>query len=66
MRIRRDLDRRGVDRDVVGEALAEHAPSTVGGLRVIPSPYGHDGFLVERDRVFDLVGETLALALANA
>ncbi len=46
--------------------VAEHAPSTVGGLRVIPSPYGHDGFLVERDRVFDLVGETLALALANA
>ena len=33
---------------------------------MIPSPYGHDGFLVERERVFALVSETLDLALANA
>lgn len=46
--------------------VASSAPGTVGGLRVIPSPYGHDGFLVERERVFDLVTETLQLALANA
>ncbi len=37
------------------------APGTVGGLRVITSPYGHDGFLIERDQVFDLVVETVAL-----
>lgn len=43
--------------------VADHAAGTVGGLRVIPSPYGHDGFLVEREQVFALVGETLDLAL---
>ncbi len=46
--------------------VADGVPSTVGGLRVIASPYGHDGFLVERERVFALVSETLDLALANA
>jgi homoserine O-acetyltransferase len=46
--------------------VAEHAPGTVGGLRVIESPYGHDGFLVERDEVFALVAETLALGEQDA
>ena len=42
--------------------IADLAPGCVDGLRVIPSPYGHDGFLVEREQVFDLVAETLELA----
>jgi len=46
--------------------IANGAPTTVGGLRVVHSPHGHDGFLVERDAVFALVAETLALALENA
>lgn len=44
------------------ERIARRAPGTVGGLRVIESPFGHDGFLVERDVVFALVAETLDLA----
>jgi homoserine O-acetyltransferase len=48
------------------ERIAALVPTTVGGLRVVPSPYGHDGFLVERDQVFALVEETLGLALAEA
>jgi homoserine O-acetyltransferase len=46
-------------------SVAELAPGTVDGLRVIASPYGHDGFLVEREQVFALVTETLELALAH-
>lgn len=34
------------------------APGTVGGLRVIDSPYGHDGFLIAREQIFALVAET--------
>jgi homoserine O-acetyltransferase/O-succinyltransferase len=34
------------------------APGTVDGLRVIDSPYGHDGFLIARDQIFALVAET--------
>jgi homoserine O-acetyltransferase len=41
------------------------ARSAVGGLRVITSPYGHDGFLIERDQVFDLVAEAYALGRAR-
>ena len=41
-------------------------PATVGGLRVVASPYGHDGFLVEREQVFALVEETLDVALSDA
>jgi homoserine O-acetyltransferase len=48
------------------ERIASLVPSTVGGLRVVPSPYGHDGFLVEREQVFALVEETLGLALSEA
>jgi homoserine O-acetyltransferase len=39
--------------------IAELAPGAVGGLRTIRSPFGHDGFLIERDAVFELVVETL-------
>jgi homoserine O-acetyltransferase len=42
--------------------IAEVAPGCVDGLRVIPSQFGHDGFLVEREQVVDLVAETLELA----
>jgi homoserine O-acetyltransferase len=35
---------------------------TSEGLRVVSSPYGHDGFLVEVDAVGKLVTETLALS----
>ena len=43
------------------QRIADLAPGCVDGLRVIPSPYGHDGFLVEREQVFALVAETLDL-----
>lgn len=48
------------------ERIASLVPTAVGGLRVVPSPYGHDGFLVEREQVFALVEETLDLALSAA
>ena len=44
------------------QRIAAIAPACVDGLRVIPSLFGHDGFLVERDEVFDLVAETLDLS----
>ena len=37
------------------------APGTVDGLQVIDSPYGHDGFLIARERIFALVAETYRL-----
>jgi homoserine O-acetyltransferase/O-succinyltransferase len=43
------------------EEIAKHAP-TADGLRVVASPYGHDGFLVESEAVGALVRETLSLA----
>ena len=46
--------------------IADLAPGTVGGLRVVSSLHGHDGFLVERDQVFALVEETLDLSLSAA
>jgi len=57
----------GVDSDrlyplVLQRELAQLIPRTVGGLRVVHSDYGHDGFLIERDAVGDLVRETLAIA----
>ncbi len=42
--------------------LAEGLGGTVGGLRVVRSAYGHDGFLIEVDQVADLVREVLALS----
>jgi homoserine O-acetyltransferase/O-succinyltransferase len=42
--------------------LAQLIATTVGGLRVVHSDYGHDGFLIERDAVGSLVRETLAIA----
>lgn len=41
------------------EELAAGIPGA-RGLDVIDSPYGHDGFLIEVDRVGELVGELLA------
>jgi homoserine O-acetyltransferase/O-succinyltransferase len=57
----------GVDSDrlyplVLQRELAEWIPTTVGGLRVVHSDFGHDGFLIERDAVGALVRETLAVA----
>ena len=46
--------------------IADLAPGTVGGLRVLTSGYGHDGFLIERPQVFELVAETLSLSLSRA
>ena len=46
--------------------IAELAPGTVGGLRVLASGYGHDGFLIERAQVFELVAEALSLSLSRA
>ena len=46
--------------------IADLAPGTVGGLRIVSSPCGHDGFLIERDQVFALVAETLDLSLSAA
>jgi homoserine O-acetyltransferase len=43
------------------EELAELMPGCAG-LRVIDSPYGHDGFLVETEAVNELIRETLRLA----
>lgn len=56
----------GVDSDrlyplALQRELAELIPTTVGGLRVVHSNYGHDGFLIERDAVGALVREPLAL-----
>lgn len=57
----------GVDSDrlyplALQRELAQLIPTTVGGLRVVHSDYGHDGFLIERDAVGSLVRETLAIA----
>ena len=62
----------GVDSDrlyplVLQRELADCIPTTVGGLRVVHSDFGHDGFLIERDAVGALVRETLAIVdRANA
>jgi homoserine O-acetyltransferase len=48
------------------QEIADTVPTAVGGLRRIESPYGHDGFLIERDAVFALVEETLDLSLRAA
>jgi homoserine O-acetyltransferase/O-succinyltransferase len=57
----------GVDSDrlyplVQQRELADWIPTTAGGLRVVHSEFGHDGFLIERDAVGALVRETLAIA----
>jgi homoserine O-acetyltransferase/O-succinyltransferase len=56
----------GVDSDrlyplALQRELADLIPTTAGGLRVVHSDYGHDGFLIERDAVGLLVTETLSL-----
>lgn len=45
--------------------LAQAIPTAVGGLRVVHSDFGHDGFLIEREAVGALVRETLALAVRS-
>jgi homoserine O-acetyltransferase len=37
------------------------APAAVGGLRIVTSASGHDGFLLEADQIAPLVTETLEL-----
>ncbi len=46
--------------------IAALIPTTVDGLRVVRSELGHDGFLVEHERVFALVEETLGISVALA
>ncbi|GAA4977493.1 homoserine O-acetyltransferase MetX [Kineococcus glutinatus] len=43
------------------QRIADEAAGAVGGLRVIRSPFGHDGFLLETDQLEPLVTEALAL-----
>jgi homoserine O-acetyltransferase/O-succinyltransferase len=43
------------------QRIVEAAPAVVGGLRVVTSTSGHDGFLLEADQIAPLVAETLAL-----
>ncbi|HTC70741.1 MAG TPA: hypothetical protein VK662_14320, partial [Acidothermaceae bacterium] len=61
----------GVDSDrlyplVLQHELADLIPTTVGGLRVVHSDFGHDGFLIERDAVGALVRESLTISLPGA
>ena len=44
------------------EELAELMPGCTGGLQIVESICGHDGFLVESDAVGELIRETLVLA----
>lgn len=58
----------GIDTDrlyplYLQQQLADEIPSTVGGLRLIASPFGHDAFLIEREQVFALVAEALQLGV---
>jgi homoserine O-acetyltransferase len=55
----------GIDTDrlypiVLQQQLAESIPGTLGGLRTVPSLYGHDGFLIEVEHVGALAAELLA------
>ena len=57
----------GIDTDrlypiYLQEQIADLAGTTVTGLRIIKSDFGHDGFLIEHDEVFALVEEILDLA----
>jgi homoserine O-acetyltransferase/O-succinyltransferase len=45
------------------EELADLLPGCTGGLQVVDSIYGHDGFLVESEAVGKLVRQTIELAL---
>jgi homoserine O-acetyltransferase len=42
--------------------LAEHIPTTVteGGLALLESPYGHDGFLIESETVSNHLAHLLS------
>jgi homoserine O-acetyltransferase len=61
----------GVDSDrlyplALQQELVDLSSTALGGLRVISSKVGHDGFLVERDQVFALVEETVGQAAREA
>nr|WP_218885726.1 homoserine O-acetyltransferase [Kineococcus aurantiacus] len=43
------------------QRIVDAAPAVVGGLRVVTSSSGHDGFLLEAAQIEPLVAETLAL-----
>ncbi len=68
-RIRAPVVVAGIDSDrlypLAQQALLARAiPTVVGGLRVVKSLYGHDGFLLEREQVGALITEVLALDAA--
>ena len=44
--------------------IAEELGNCVGGLKVLRSDKGHDGFLTEFDAISDLLKQTVALARA--
>ncbi|SIR80081.1 homoserine O-acetyltransferase MetX [Williamsia sterculiae] len=44
------------------QEIADHLGNCVGGLQVIHSANGHDGFLTDADAIADLLEQTLALA----
>ena len=44
--------------------IVEHAGAAVGGLRLVTSASGHDGFLLEAAQIAPLVAETLQLGTA--
>jgi len=48
------------------QQLAALIPGTVGGLRTVHSLYGHDGFLIEVERVAALADELLSLVGGEA
>ena len=48
------------------QQLAALIPGTVGGLRTVHSLYGHDGFLIEVERVAALADELLSLVDGGA
>jgi homoserine O-acetyltransferase len=47
------------------EELADLLPGCTGGLQVVDSIYGHDGFLVESKAVGELIWQTVELAAAK-
>lgn len=47
------------------EELADLMPGCTGGLQVIESIYGHDGFLLESQAVGDLIRQTLDLVATS-
>ena len=44
------------------DTIASLIPTVVGGLRIVTSLAGHDGFLTEHEQVFALIHEAAELA----